>query len=319
MHDWQPTASIDNLRRRAGIINQIRRFFAERDVLEVETPALSGAAVSDPHLFPFITDLVPEGGGPTRVLYLHTSPEYPMKRLLAAGSGSIWQQCKVYRNGESGSRHNPEFTMLEWYRVGFDHHQLMEEVDQLVRSVLGCTPARRVTYADLFRDLLVTDIHGCDTSELARLGRERCGFTGELDRDGWLNLLFSHLIEPQLIEPTMVYAFPASQAALARIVGSDDRVPSAARFELFINGMELANGYFELTDAMEQARRFETDQQLRAALNRPVLPVDEHLVHALHSGLPECAGVALGVDRLVMLAMGARSIDEVIAFPITRA
>lgn len=319
MPDWQPTASIENLRRRAGIINQIRHFFAERDVLEVETPALSAAAVSDPHLFPFITDFIPEGGGASESLYLHTSPEYPMKRLLAAGSGPIWQLCKVYRNGESGSRHNPEFTMLEWYRTGFDHHRLMNEVDQLVRSVLGCAPARRIIYADLFRDLLDTDIHSCDTSELARLGRERCGFVGELDRDGWLNLLFSHLIEPQLVEPTMVYAFPASQAALARIVDADDRVPSAARFELFINGMELANGYFELTDALEQARRFEADQQLRAALNRPVLPVDEHLVQALHSGLPECAGVALGVDRLVMLAVGARSIDEVIAFPMARA
>lgn len=319
MQDWQPTASIENLRRRAGIINQIRRFFAERDVLEVETPALSAAAVSDPHLFPFITDFIPEGGGVSQFLYLHTSPEYPMKRLLAAGSGPIWQLCKVYRNGESGSRHNPEFTMLEWYRTGFDHHSLMDEVDHLVRSVLGCAPARRVIYADLFRDLLGTDIHSCDTSELAGLGRQRCGFVGGLDRDGWLNLLFSHLIEPQLVEPTMVYAFPASQAALARIVEADDRVPSAARFELFINGMELANGYFELTDALEQARRFEADQQLRKALNRPVLPVDEHLVQALRSGLPECAGVALGVDRLVMLAVGARSIDEVIAFPMSRA
>ncbi|WP_150303069.1 EF-P lysine aminoacylase EpmA [Pseudomonas saliphila] len=319
MHDWQPTASIESLRRRAGIINQIRHFFAERDVLEVETPALSAAAVSDPHLFPFTTDFIPEGGGASHPLYLHTSPEYPMKRLLAAGSGPIWQLCKVYRNGESGSRHNPEFTMLEWYRTGFDHHSLMEEVDQLVRSVLGCAPARRVTYADLFSDLLVTDIHSCDTPELARLGRERCGFVGELDRDGWLNLLFSHLIEPQLIEPTMVYAFPASQAALAKIVDSDDRLPSAARFELFINGMELANGYFELTDALEQARRFEADQKLRKALDRPVLPVDERLVQALQSGLPECAGVALGVDRLVMLAVGVNSIDEVIAFPASRA
>lgn len=319
MHDWRPTASIDNLRRRAGIIGQIRRFFTERNVLEVETPALSSAAVSDPHLFPFMTAFVAEGGGASQHLYLHTSPEYPMKRLLAAGSGPIWQLCKVYRNGESGSRHNPEFSMLEWYRPGFDHHRLMDELDQLVRSVLGCPPARRVTYADLFMDILQMDVHSCDTAELETLGRKRCGFVGNLDRDGWLNLLFSHLVEPQLIEPTMVYAFPASQAALAKIVDSDDSVPSAARFELFINGMELANGYFELTDAAEQARRFEADQQLRTALNRPVLPVDERLLQALHSGLPECAGVALGVDRLVMLAVGASSIDEVIAFPMARA
>ena len=319
MHDWQPTASIENLRRRADVIDGIRQFFRERDVLEVETPALSGASVSDPHLFPFVTEYVPEGASAGRPLYLHTSPEYPMKRLLAAGSGSIWQLCKVYRNGESGSRHNPEFSMLEWYRIGFDHHALMDEVDELVRSVLACAPARRVTYADLFRDLLLTDIHSCDVADLAELGHARCGFAGDLDRDGWLNLLFSHLIEPQLIEPTMVYAFPSSQAALARITDSDDRVPSAARFELFIKGMELANGYFELTDAAEQARRFDADQQLREGMHRPTLPVDEKLVQALHSGLPECAGVALGVDRLVMLAVGASSIDEVVAFPLARA
>ena len=319
MNDWQPTAPLANLRRRAEIINGIRRFFAERDVLEVDTPSLSAAAVSDPHLFPFVTEYVPEGGGTAQTLYLHTSPEYPMKRLLAAGSGCIWQLCRVYRNGETGRRHNPEFSMLEWYRIGFDHHQLMDEVDDLVTSLLGTERARRVTYAALFVEYLAVDIHACDNAELARLGRERCDFQGELDRDGWLNLLFSHCIEPQLQQPTMVYAFPASQAALARVVEGDDRVPSAARFELFIRGMELANGYFELTDADEQARRFAADQQQRQALGRPVLPVDELLLSGLQQGLPECAGVALGVDRLVMLALEASRIDEVIAFPLARA
>lgn len=319
MNDWQPTAPLANLRRRAEIINGIRKFFAARDVLEVDTPSLSAAAVSDPHLFPFATDYVPEGGGAAQTLYLHTSPEYPMKRLLAADSGCIWQLCRVYRNGETGSRHNPEFSMLEWYRIGFDHHQLMDEVDDLVVSLLGTERSRRVTYAALFIEFLAVDIHTCGDAELVRLGRERCDFQGELDRDGWLNLLFSHCIEPQLQQPTMVYAFPASQAALAQVVEGDDRVPSAARFELFIRGMELANGYFELTDADEQARRFAADQQQREALNRPVLPVDELLLSGLQQGLPECAGVALGVDRLVMLALGATRIDEVIAFPLARA
>jgi len=319
MNHWQPTASLSNLRQRARIIGRIREFFGERGVLEVETPTLSAAAVSDPHLFPFATDYIPEGGGRAQTLYLHTSPEYPMKRLLAAGSGCIWQLCRVYRNGESGRRHNPEFSMLEWYRVGFDHHRLMDEVDDLVHAVLGCERSRRVTYAALFEQYLQVDIHSCTIDELARLGHKHCGFRGELDRDGWLNLLFSHCIEPQLHEPTMVYAFPVSQAALARVVEGDDRVPSAARFELFIQGMELANGYFELTDADEQAARFAADQQLRRGYQRPDLPIDQHLIDALRQGLPECAGVALGVDRLVMLALGASSIDEVIAFPLGRA
>lgn len=209
--------------------------------------------------------------------------------------------------------------MLEWYRVGFDHHQLMDEVDDLVGGVLGCGPSRRVTYARLFAEYLDVDIHLCDDKVLAGLGATRCDFRGELDRDGWLNLLFSHCIEPQLREPTMVYAFPASQAALAQVVEGDDRVPAAARFELFIEGMELANGYFELTDWAEQQRRFTADQQQRESLGRPVLPVDDRLVQALQQGLPACAGVALGVDRLVMLALGAERIDEVIAFPLERA
>ncbi len=319
MSEWQPSAPLENLRARAAIINAIRGFFAERQVLEVETPALSRAAVSDPHLFPFVTPYVPEGGGQSSPLYLHTSPEYPMKRLLAAGSGAIWQLCKVFRNGETGSRHNPEFSMLEWYRPGFDHHRLMDEVETLVDVVSHCGRVRRVTYASLFADQLGVDIHHCETRELAALGRTLCGFSGDLDRDGWLNLLFSHCIEPKLIEPTMVYAFPASQAALARIVEGDDCVPCAARFELFIEGMELANGYFELTDAAEQARRFEMDQTHRRELGRAVLPVDANLVAALQHGMPECAGVALGVDRLVMLALDATSIDQVVAFPLARA
>lgn len=319
MGDWRATASIENLRRRGAVIRQIRRFFDDRCVLEVDTPSLSTAAVSDPHLSPFATDYVAEGGGSRQTCYLHTSPEYPMKRLLASGSGAIWQLCKVYRNGETGSRHNPEFSMLEWYRPGLDHHELMSEVDDLVRGVLQSPAARRVTYAALFRELLQVDIHECSISQLAELGRERCGFRGELARDGWLNLLFSHCIEPQLVEPTMVYAFPASQAALARVVDGDDSVPSAARFEMFINGMELANGYFELTDSDEQLRRFEADQQLRSELGRAPLPIDQRLVEALTHGMPECSGVALGVDRLVMLALGAASIEEVIAFPFARA
>lgn len=319
MLDWQPTATLENLRRRAAVIDSIRRFFSERDVLEVETPTLSAAAVSDPHLLPFVSVFVPEGGGTPTPLYLHTSPEYPMKRLLAAGSGPIWQICKVFRNGETGRKHNPEFSMLEWYRPGFDHHRLMDEVDELVCQTLGSVRARRVLYSQLFAEVLGVDLYRCSTADLVILGRKRCGFVGDMDRDGWLNLLFSHCIEPELIGPTLVYGFPASQAALARVVEGDDTHPCAARFELFIDGMELANGYFELTDAAEQGRRFQSDQLQREALGRPVLPVDQRLVEALAHGLPECAGVALGVDRLVMLALQAQRIDEVLTFPLHRA
>lgn len=319
MQQWQPSASLEALRGRAAVIDRIRQFFAAREVLEVDTPALSVAAVSDPQLFPFATAFVRDGGGEPVWRYLHTSPEYPMKRLLAAGSGPIWQLCKVFRNGESGGRHNPEFSMLEWYRPGFDHHRLMDEVDELVGDILGCAPARRVGYATLFAELLELDIHCCSEEQLARQGHERCGFVGELSRDGWLELLFSHCIEPTLTEPTLVYAFPATQAALAMIVEGDDAVPSAARFELFVRGMELANGYLELTDPDEQSRRFSADSQQRKELGRAVLPVDDLLVQALRAGMPSCAGVALGVDRFVMLALGAERIDQVIAFGFDRA
>ncbi|HCP03279.1 MAG TPA: elongation factor P lysine(34) lysyltransferase, partial [Pseudomonas sp.] len=195
-------------------------------------------------------------------------------------------------------RHNPEFSMLEWYRPGFDHHQLMDEVDALVRAVLAGESARRVTYAAVFAEHTGLDIHQCSDADLQSLAAARCGFQGELSRDGYLNLLFSECVEPRLQAPTLVYAFPASQAALARVVEGDDRVPSAARFEMFVKGMELANGYFELTDADEQLRRFEADQAQREALGIAALPIDMPLVDALRSGMPSCAGVALGVDRL---------------------
>ncbi|PKM31898.1 MAG: elongation factor P lysine(34) lysyltransferase [Gammaproteobacteria bacterium HGW-Gammaproteobacteria-11] len=319
MLSWQPSASIAALHRRAEIVQQVRGFFLQRGVLEVETPYLSCAAVSDPQLHPFVTDFVPEGGGLPQSLFLHTSPEYPMKRLLAAGSGCIWQLCRVFRNGEQGRRHNPEFSMLEWYRLGFDHHQLMDEVDALVSTILDTPAAGRVTYAALFAAHLHIDIHQCSDQQLAELGCKLSGLVAEMPRDGWLNLLFSHYIEPRLIEPTLVYAFPASQAALARIVDGDDCVPVAARFEMFINGMELANGYFELVDAEEQQRRFASDQVERTAMGKAPLPVDNALLAAMQSGLPDCAGVALGLDRLVMLALDAERIDEVIPFPLDRA
>jgi lysyl-tRNA synthetase class 2 len=318
VQDWRPSASIENLRRRAQILAATRRFFAERDVLEVETPALSHCAVSDPFIDSIEAAYAPFPGGPSQPLYLQSSPEYAMKRLLAAGSGAIYQLGRAYRNGESGRRHNPEFTMLEWYRPDFDDRALMDEVEALVCGVLSLPPIRRVTYRALFQEQLGLDPLRATLSDLKSRARASLDVVMEDDdRDSWLNLLMSHLIEPALAGQgaVFVHEFPASQAALARLRPGADGTPVAARFELFIQGMELANGYHELTDAAEQARRLEADQAGRAALGLPQRPLEDRLVSALQQGLPDCAGVALGVDRLVMLALQTHSIRDVIAFP----
>jgi lysyl-tRNA synthetase class 2 len=319
---WRPSAPIENLRRRAQILADIRSFFAARAVLEVETPALSHCAVSDPFIDSIEAAYAPFPGGPVQPLYLQSSPEYAMKRLLAAGSGAIYQLGRAYRNGESGGRHNPEFTMLEWYRPDFDDRALMDEVEALVCTVLGLPPIRRVTYRALFVQQLGLDPLTAPLAELKARARAALDVTmDDDDRDSWLNLLMSHLIEPALAGQgaVFVHEFPASQAALARLRPGEDGTPVAARFELFVEGMELANGYHELTDAAEQARRLQADQQNRAALELPQRPLDTRLVDALAAGLPDCAGVALGVDRLVMLALQTTSINDVIAFPFDLA
>ena len=321
--DWRPGASLGLLRARAAIMAQIRGFFAERDVLEVETPLLSPAGTTDPQLESFVTRYVGPGAAQGRTLYLHTSPEFAMKRLLASGSGSIYQLCKVFRQGEAGRRHNPEFTLLEWYRVGWDHCQLMDEVAQLVGSVLGGDYAReaeRLTYAQAFERYAGIDPHRASLQMLrdCALGR-RIDVGGALEqRDEWLDLLLTHLVEPQLGRGrlTFVYDYPASQAALARIEPGDP--PLARRFELYCEGVELANGFHELGDAAEQAQRFAAERSLRRQRGLHDVPADQHLLAALEAGLPDCAGVALGVDRLVMLATGCTSIDQALAFSIER-
>ncbi len=313
---WQPSATLAQLKRRAELLHYTRAFFAAREVLEVETPMLSAVPVADPLLTPFATQYRPEGGGQAQALYLHTSPEYPMKRLLAAGSGSIWQLCKVFRNGERGRRHNPEFSMLEWYRVGFTDQQLMDEVQALVAPLLPAQAFARVSYAELFQRELGLDVFSADSQALAACARQHIDFVGELSRDGWLQLLFSHVLEPRLSTPTFVYDFPASQAALARVVADAQGRPVAARFELFVQGVELANGYWELTDAAEQAARFAADQAEQQALGQALRPADKRLVAALEHGMPDCAGVALGFDRLHMLVEGLDDIAQVLAFPL---
>ena len=316
--NWRPTASLASLRLRAELLKKLRTFFDIRGVMEVETPALSRAAVTDRHLASFRVD-----GSPGGALYLHTSPEFPMKRLLAAGSGDIYQVSKVFRAGEAGRLHNPEFTLVEWYRLGFDHHRLMREVAELVQSLV---PGLRqspeyLSYREAFRqhagfDPLIADRQTC----IVALRRHAKALPAEdaLDYDGWLDLVAGEIVYPALGNGrlTFVLDYPANQAALARIHPGDP--PVAERFEMFLHGVELANGFHELADAKEQRQRFERDLEFRKATGLPAMPMDEHFLAALTQGLPECAGVALGFDRLVMRAAGAHSIQEIIAFPFER-
>ena len=315
------------LQRRAQLLARTRAFFATRDVLEVETPVLSIAGATDPHIDSFRVCYNGPGARRGEQLYLHTSPEYPMKRLLAAGSGSIYQLTRVFRDAEAGRYHNPEFTLLEWYRVGMDYHCLMDETAELVAELLAIPGDRaspeRLSYAHVFERYLDLDPHRSTAAQLRACARAR-GIAGALqlspdDPDPWRDLLLSHCIEPQLGQErlTFVYDYPATQAALARIQG--DNPPVAQRFELYWRGIELANGFQELTDADEQRQRFEQDNRKREANGKSRVRPDENLIAALAAGMPECAGVALGFDRLLMHAVGANALSEVIAFDFDRA
>lgn len=326
--DWRPTAALEVLKRRARMLQQLRAFFSERGVLEVETPILSGAGTTDPALASLATrytgPLFPHG----QALYLHTSPEFPMKRLLAAGMGSIYQIARVFRDGEAGRLHNPEFTMLEWYRVGYDHHRLMDETGDLVTQLLSPSlqlePPERLTYRDVFQRHVGIDPHTASAGDFVAIAETHRlsvphGMLAQNDHAVWRDLLLTHVVEPKLGQGrlTFIYDYPASQASLARIQPGNP--PVAARFELYLNGIELANGFHELADSDEQRTRFERQVHTRMANGLPAFPMDERLLAALAHGLPECAGVALGFDRLVMLATGAHTIKDVMGFPIDRA
>ncbi|WP_341259589.1 elongation factor P--(R)-beta-lysine ligase [Morganella morganii] len=319
---WQPTAPIANLLKRAKIVNEIRHFFADRGVLEVETPTMSQATVTDVHLRAFETQFTGPGAAQGITLYLMTSPEYHMKRLLAAGSGPIYQMGRSYRNEEAGRYHNPEFTMLEWYRPHYDMYRLINEVDDLLQQTLECESAESLSYQQAFLRYLDIDPLTAEKDKLrevaAKLDVSNIADTEE-DRDTILQLLFMVGVEPHigLEKPTFIYHFPASQASLAEISSEDHRV--AERFEVYYKGVELANGFRELTDAAEQRQRFERDNRKRASMGLPEQPIDENLLAALEHGFPECAGVALGIDRLIMLALGAERISDVIAFLVDRA
>lgn len=317
--DWQPGAELKQLRERAQLLAVTRQFFAERDVLEVNTPLLGRGGSTDPWLDSFSTFL--EGQAEPVQLYLQTSPEFFMKRLLAAGSGPIYQLGPCFRQGEVSWRHNPEFWMLEWYRPDWTLVELQQETQALVNLLLGAADYQQLTYKQAFIDVLGLDPFVASLTELRQVCRDCSGINAELlDRDGCLDLLISHQIEPALKAKGRVflYDFPASQAALAQ-VGQDAEGNSVARrFELYIQGIEIANAYQELTSAEEQARRFAEDKRQRSALGRPEVAADARLLAALEAGLPACSGIALGFDRLVMLACGAESLDQVQAFSVSR-
>ncbi len=319
---WRPTASLEMLRRRAEALHTAREFFRARNVLEVDTPALVNAPVSDVNLASARVALA----GLETPFYLHTSPEYAMKRLLASGSGDIYQICHVYRAAERGRQHNPEFTMIEWYRLGFTFEQLMREVADLVRGLLGRGESELPTEFLGYREA-VQRYAGIDPLtdhiEALRGAARELGLSGEqaatAGRDELLDLIVGARVGPQLGASafTFVHRYPASQAALARLDDADPRV--ALRFELYHRGIELANGYHELASSAEQRQRFAADQAARRSRGLPETALDERLLAALDAGLPDCAGVALGFDRVLMLAAGAAHIDEVLAFPLERA
>jgi elongation factor P--(R)-beta-lysine ligase len=301
------------------MLARARAFFAARSVLEVETPVLSAAGVTDPQIESLVTEV--RGSGR---LYLSTSPEFAMKRLLAAGSGDIYQLCKVFRDAERGRWHNPEFTMLEWYRLGFDDRALMDEVEALVRELLA--PARplgaaeHLSYAEALRRHGGVDAHEAGDEELDEAAR-RFGIecAAALDRDAKLDLLMGFVVGPALGRegPCFVCDYPASQASLARL--KPGQPPVAARFELYLDGIELANGFHELANPSEQRSRFMHDLETRRARGQAEPPLDERLLAALAAGMPDCAGVALGFDRLVAVALGAERLAEGMAFPIENA
>ncbi|MFT7287087.1 MAG: lysyl-tRNA synthetase class 2 [Halieaceae bacterium] len=318
MSAWQPGASRAALAERAALLARIRSYFAERDVLEVQTPVLASYGVSDPSIEPLLAS---NCTGREASRFLQSSPEHAMKRLLAAGSGAIYQLGPAFRAGEVGPRHNPEFTLLEWYRPGYSLRALMDEVGALVGQYLQRDDFVALRYGELFLEVLAVDPFNAGTENLEQIARARVDMGDTvLQRDGWLDLLMSHCIEPALADRGLcfVYDYPPSQAALARCRNrGGQRV--ADRFELYVDGVELANGYRELLDPLELVRRCEADNVQRAAGGLPVRELDPHLLAAMQAGLPDCSGVALGVDRLLMCRLGSAAIAEVLAFDWTRS
>lgn len=305
--EFGPGITLPTLSARAQVLAAVRTFFHARAVMEVDVPVLGASTVTDPHL-----DALTVDGG---YGYLQTSPEFFMKRLLAYGSGSIYFLGRAFRADESGLQHRPEFTLLEWYRTGFDDRQLVSEMVELLRCLQPAFNAEQYTYGELFRTVLGVCPHTASEADLASIAVEHIDFTGQMQTaSDWLDLLFSHIIQPRLQNPTVVTDYPACQCALARIEPDGNGVPVARRFELFWKGRELANGYHELTDPREQEERFRRDQMQRRQLGKTVPVYDRRLLAALEDGLPDCSGVALGFDRLLMCLLDQEDIANVIPF-----
>ncbi|MFM7070654.1 MAG: EF-P lysine aminoacylase EpmA [Planctomycetota bacterium] len=317
---WRPAAPWENLRRRAVLLATLRRFFDSRGFLEVETPTMSAESVVDRHLDPLRVVLFDDPRTPDlgEERWLQTSPEFAMKRLLAAGATAIYQVARAFRGGERGPRHNSEFTLVEWYRVGDGYEAGMRLLDELATGLLDRGSAERVSYREAFTRYANFDPFTLDSPSLAALIRSRSPAVPDYpdeDRDSWLNYALAEWVEPFLggDRPTILYDYPASQAALAQVRGGDP--PLAERFELYVDGVELANGYHELLDVAAFRNRASLNRQARLAEGKPDLPASPRFEAAMSRGLPACAGVALGFDRLVMVAVGARDLSAVIAFP----
>ncbi len=312
MQNWQVRASIETLQKRSVIINQIREFFKHRAVLEVETPILASSTILDPNIESFQVKTSSNN------YYLQTSPEFHMKRLLSFGSGDIFQISKVFRSGERGTKHNPEFSMLEWYRIGYDYHQLMKEVHELITIFLNID-IQKTSYDELFKNHLQISPFSVTRDECLQVAAHHkinAYKEDELDIDQWLDLFLAEIIEPTMPKniALFVYDFKASQASLAKI--RDNKF--SERFELYINGIEIANGFEELTNSQEQLSRFELDSKQRQNKSLHVPPIDTNFLKSIES-MPECSGVALGIDRLVMLILNELDIEKVLAFPIESA
>lgn len=318
--NWKPSATLEALHARAELNRSIREFFIETNALEVELPILNHAPVADMNIVPIEVPAIDD----MPKLYLHTSPEYSMKRLLCAGSGDIYALGKVFRAGEAGSRHNPEFTMLEWYRLGIDHQELMHEVCDLLTELLTDTHITLkdepvfITYQHAVMQYAKLDPFSASDDEIKALCIDLAGSDLRLNRDGWLDMIMSHKVEKCLPQNQLVfiYNYPASQAALSKLNYDESGQLISERFEVYLNGLELANGYHELTDSDEQRARFE--KELSTTENMKDRPIDEKLLTAMsdEEGLPDCAGVAMGIDRILMLQLGLKKIAEVISFDI---
>jgi len=318
---WQANLNWEEAKKRARILAMIRAFFSERDVIEVETPLLCHSTVTDVYLDAFTTEFNYSSDShcnDSTTLYLQTSPEFAMKRLLASGFGCCYQICKAFRHEESGRIHNPEFTMLEWYRIGFSHYQLMDEVAELLCAVLTCRASDKLSYQQVFQKYLNIDPLETNLLEMKKVLNKNSvqgsWIEKEEDIDILLQVAFSECIESFIgnDSPCFVYDFPKSQASLARLSIKDERV--AERFECYYKGVELANGFNELTDSKEQLLRFKADNEKRLLLNKLERPIDKNFIAALTHGLPQCSGVALGIDRLIMLAMEKETIHSTITF-----